>query len=699
MPIKFSCPHCNKGLSVKEQLAGKKGICPECKKVVVIPGLPTPPVTPSAAAPAPAPSTQQAPKAPTTASRAPSAPSKATAAPAKAPATSPKTTGTAPRAPTPVNKAPSPASPKASPPKASPPPPAPPPRPEEVDAEAAALFSDEPAKPVEESKTVDFNCPFCDEALHLDAELAGKKTSCPECKRIIKVPELVKADPKDWRQAQDYQGPSGARRPTEPAPEGAWGSSTAKGVSQETIVGAGLAPVKRPPVPLQRRIILGTLAVAFVLALGYGGLSLYRWFGRNKEEKALREALVYADSDGARAKMGPTGQAALHTSIASFYLQQKSPEGGSKAREHLNKALSLLQNAPKDQGKRDLLDQPDAALLDLAHAYLELGDGQAIGDLDSKKGWDDTHRALQATLLAIGSDKARVEAVRQVIRGLVAHSQTARVLPLVATLYQTLPDEKLAGLSASALELLDSGHKEEAEQLASQVLAAFPAPEAVKKAKAKDPKKKITIPPLESGAVALALALQKQDVPKPTDSLKERQRDLIGQAEGLARQGDLDKALKQAQEAPTKAVRFEALLAMAGATKDRRALDEAVELAPQLKERSELDWLFVRLITIGSEKGVAEDRLLNAADAIKDRALRARAQLLLLRARLKSDKPVEEAEVDKIDPHYVAHALGRQVLAQQKVRQDSGWAKTVEGWTEPVRAFGFLGVALGLQGK
>jgi hypothetical protein len=37
MPIKFKCPHCQRGLSVKEHLAGKTAKCPACKKALKIP--------------------------------------------------------------------------------------------------------------------------------------------------------------------------------------------------------------------------------------------------------------------------------------------------------------------------------------------------------------------------------------------------------------------------------------------------------------------------------------------------------------------------------------------------------------------------------------------------------------------------------------------------------------------------------------
>src|SRR5437899_3241519 len=118
MPIRFTCPHCQKPLSVKDHLAGKNAACPVCKKPVTIPG------TPSGATPPPP--TRSTPPPPT------------------------KPSGTAPRVP---------------PPKTAPTngPAAPPKPPADVDALAAAAFADE-AKPTPTAptKTIDFTCPQCD---------------------------------------------------------------------------------------------------------------------------------------------------------------------------------------------------------------------------------------------------------------------------------------------------------------------------------------------------------------------------------------------------------------------------------------------------------------------------------------------------------------------------------------------------------
>src|SRR6185312_8728743 len=96
------------------------------------------------------------------------------------------------------------------------------------------------------TENIDLNCPYCDEAIHFSVDLAGKKAPCPECKRIIKVPELVKKEPKDWRKA-DPRGPAGARPTDQPAPEGAWGSVAASAVGKQSLVEAGVIPQKKPP--------------------------------------------------------------------------------------------------------------------------------------------------------------------------------------------------------------------------------------------------------------------------------------------------------------------------------------------------------------------------------------------------------------------------------------------------------------------
>src|SRR5437868_5439051 len=40
--ISFDCPSCGKNLTVKDDLAGKKGKCPKCRGVIMVPGQAVP---------------------------------------------------------------------------------------------------------------------------------------------------------------------------------------------------------------------------------------------------------------------------------------------------------------------------------------------------------------------------------------------------------------------------------------------------------------------------------------------------------------------------------------------------------------------------------------------------------------------------------------------------------------------------------
>jgi len=64
MAIKFTCPNCQKQLSVKDQLAGKKGNCPFCKKPLTVPKAAdaAAPTAPPAVPPRQVPLTQPAPR-------------------------------------------------------------------------------------------------------------------------------------------------------------------------------------------------------------------------------------------------------------------------------------------------------------------------------------------------------------------------------------------------------------------------------------------------------------------------------------------------------------------------------------------------------------------------------------------------------------------------------------------------------------
>src|ERR1019366_8751917 len=123
------------------------------------------------------------------------------------------------------------------------------------DAEAAAYLSDEPKK-VEVPTSIKFICEFCDHPMELGMDMAGKRTPCPECRRIIKVPDLAKPVKKDWLKSAQ----------PEAAPEGATG--TGKGatmVSEEALEAAGAIP--DDPLTRGQKVFRGVGVACAVLLL------------------------------------------------------------------------------------------------------------------------------------------------------------------------------------------------------------------------------------------------------------------------------------------------------------------------------------------------------------------------------------------------------------------------------------------------
>jgi hypothetical protein len=632
MAIKFNCPHCNGALAVKDSMAGKRGPCPRCKKEVRVPAAPPAPV------PAPAPTTNG-----------PSSNGSATHGAVVLPSSAPSPDAVQPAAPSPAD----------------------------LEAEAAALLSDAPRQEEPaEVKTIEFTCAFCGEKVQLSAELAGKKAPCPnpECRRIIKVPELQKQEKKDWRKAPPNL-PAGAKKPDEPAPEGAWGSAAATSVSRQALEEAEAVPETRPPLSRMQKLRPWLLGAGAVGVLAVGVLLVLSWVGRNKEKAALQRALDYAKSEGGRKALGPLGEGALHLGAGEYFLHKKD---SAKAREHFGLALTGLRAGSGAER--------DALLGELAAIQVELGGAGEEVQEGKKLPWNETQKTVRAALTSIGGRPAGLEALRGVARRLIARGQPERVLPLTAQVYSTPGAARQEALAVAGLEFLSADRKAEAEKAADQALAGFS-----KKGK------------LSPGAavVALAVALGRTP-PEKGPGLEAREDYRAGRAEGLARAGNWEEARKEARKPEAVAAKVRGLLALAAVAAQTKNGDttDADAASQLLGEAPSPSWAVLRLAGVGSAGGLPAERLQTLADAIPNASLRAWGQLLVLRAHLSANKGTADVGLtDKIDPQSLSFLLARQELARHNAGRSSGWASTVDRWEENARAFGWVGVARGLSGE
>jgi hypothetical protein len=577
MPIKFKCPHCQKPLGVKDELAGKRAACPACKKVLTIPA-------PTAAA-------------------------------------------------------------------------------VDIEALAASALADEPApQPAKATaETIDFNCPFCDEPLHLSADMGGKQAPCPECRRIVKVPMPARKEANDWRQVEN-RGPSGARRDAEPELEGAWGSASKSTVSADVLEEAGALPEVREPLTLGQKIRRGVLAGGVVVALVVGWLLLQKQRTTNLKNKALDQALTYVEEK--KGKLTPEWAAEVHRAAGEYYLQDGDL---TRAQKHLTQALARLRTSGR------LTAEGNAVLLDLALTQVDLGGSGGEVEDRRRLSWDVAAKHWRRTLDQVKDLPTRVVAVREVCRKLIDRGQWNLAADLMLSLSglesQADPGKeegrKPRSLGAPSVALLVALYRpEQAKRIVPQPQAkgqADPVTSLIHSAWLKDPRAK---------------AARQRFVEAKQVSVVDRLQCLLSVAEFAFDRNQTDEA--------------------------RAGVTDAVNLIKN--ERGSLPpALLLQWAMLAVQTGQAADAKF-LGESITDPALRGRYLLEKYRAELKNgDEPSEDGWQKAVPEKTVlAHALALEAFAREQSRRDRGTAaevlsKVEELEPETLRPFGLVGIALGVE--
>jgi hypothetical protein len=566
----------------------------------------------------------------------------------------------------------------------------------DVEALAAAALAEEPkapAPPVEQA-TIEFKCYYCDETVRVGADLAGKQTPCPECRRIVKVPLLEKTQPKDWR-TLDTRLPAGARRDLGPPPEGAWETASV-GVSRQALVEAQAIPQVRRRLTAGQWIKRGTAAAAGVLLLGGIAWMVTHSLAAKRENRMLAKALQYLE--GPADKRRPEGVAEIHRGVGEYYVRTLSRGSAETARTHFQQArAAVVQAAAIDPLERD------AFLINLALAQIDLGGERPELENETRLSWDEAQKEIRQTLQNLASPEGRSEAVRQVTRKLLAKDQGMRAGGL-ASLF---PEQLSELLAVAGLEMVRAKQEQLAEALAEQAAQNIPPPA---QPQAAEPK-----PPAVSGApslIALWLALGKPDkaaaVAPPAQAGKEQDVNaLVGNVEALAIQGKWDQARQLIRAIPAPEERLPPLLALIATAEDngqataaRPDLEAALSLIEtEGKDRPISPWQLVRLAHAGAAAGL-EERIQAVARLVPDLAARGRMQLEILRRRLAATKDrADDSWVQIVDANTPAHPQALEMLARHNTRQGVAMQATIEGWDEKFQPFGYLGVALGLQDR
>src|SRR5262249_51226501 len=138
---------------------------------------------------------------------------------------------------------------------------------------------------------------------------------------------------------------------------------------------------------------------------------------------------------------------------------------------------------------------------------------------------------------------------------------------------------------------------------------------------------------------------------------------------------------------------------IADSTGQAADVEAALDALGQAKSRAGLGWAIFRLLRLGRQAGLSAERQEQIV-ALLPASLNRWGPLELLRIRRASSRSVEPVEVvDKIPSDRLAHQVGLLELAWHNTYRSRSWARTVHEWDDGVKAFGALGIALGMQGR
>lgn len=572
-------------------------------------------------------------------------------------------------------------------------------------SQPAATAAAPAAKPI--GPTIDFTCAYCDEKVKVGLEMEGKQTPCPACKRIIKVPMQVKQAPKDWRTIDTRPGGL-LRKDVAAAPKDAWGTeTTVRSVSQSALEEAGALPEDLEPLPLGQRLKWPLVGVAAVAVLVLLVMQVRTYFAGGDRNKALALALesVYPP-EGKEPLKADAGAAVVHRALGEFYGHWGRADQDAKltgqAFADLRSARDAAANLPRTEAERE------GQLLDTALTLVDLGGKDQQVRQGSAILWDGVVEEIRKAVAAQQAPEARAETLRQLTQKLLGKTD----FDLSGALTSALPTEeaKPEAVAVVGLELWRLNQPTEAEAAAVRAQRIWEI-EAARAQTAQQP------PPSAPSLVALWLVLKK---PERTEALKGGEDAegsymyMLGSVESQARLGQLDKLRPWIKsQSGLDQARFLALACALSLEQDpataKTDLDSLVTLVngplknqlPNLSPaaKAPLSWQLWRVVRLAA-RGGHEEQAQALAKEIPDLAVKGRAQLEILRARMeRGNAVIDEAALHEVEPKSPAHRAARQEFARYKARNEGWTAKNIDQWEADWRPFGYAGVALGIQDK
>jgi hypothetical protein len=530
----------------------------------------------------------------------------------------------------------------------------------------------EPGKPIK------FHCSYCDEEIEFPREMAGQRAPCPECTRIIKIPEPVKQGPRDWRKVERGAA-AGVLRTGEKPPEGEWGTATASAkVTRQSLEEAQAIPIEKPRVPVSRRVIraVGGVTIGFLIFVIL--LVAKHFFSKSNQGTGLAGAIKFVAGESA-SSLTPPQAAEINRAMAEYYLGAGDLD---KARSYLRQARRVIEPAPEGT-ERSL------GLMDIAATQIE-----SAGPVP----WDEVYKDLVRTVDAIKSTEARVIALEQVAQQLIDRGQTAYAVTLANTVRGDYEHDLKAYVG---LVLWGQGKQQDARSMAAGLVKPFQTKSKLR-------------PPITAALLALLLATSQTQVAEeiskmsPAEATKDPYPEArIGFAWGSAYLGNWDRAAAIAGSPGPRSQQLEAYLAVISAAQSVNR-EQARSIARKLCNAGDgvirgsgnvSDWLLWRLVKQGANAGVEAAQLTPVIDAITDGVLKQRCKEEILRLRLsKLNGPDNQNDLSQLAVDDGGRAVEAFCRHNARYDRSASLLATLHRLEQvPLRPFGYVGVALGEQ--
>jgi hypothetical protein len=568
--------------------------------------------------------------------------------------------------------------------------------PADVEALAAAALAEEPkpaaaAAAQTQGAPIKFTCYYCDEEIQVEAELAGKQTPCPECKRIIKVPMPVKDEPRDWRKVGPRGPAAGLRRDEQAGLEGAWGTDLpARSVSAQALIEAEAVPLDdEDELSWPQRIVRSLIAAAVLLVVAAGVWGVMHVREQNLQKKALMRTLEFIP-EGADPRLADLEAAEIHRAVGEYYLRDGKPKD---ARQHFKQAQARLRTETPAGGPSA---EHDALAIELVLTQVDLFGSSDEADKGLRLPWSEAAKELRPTLQGITAPDARLEALRLVSRKLVQKGQPSLAETLAYVL--SADEDRPEMVALIGLELVRNGQRDDAEILANKALDAY-GPD------------KPNRPPVAPSLIALVVTLKEKadkfGLP-PRDDVKNPPLEIrLGYAQGWALRDNWPQAenLATAPGAPTD--QWLALMALATIALEKtkpdlaaKLLNNALDILDNDPRRKAADpWLLLRLAQLGYKAGLT-GRLEPLVKALPDVSFQNQARLDKLRFELRNLGAEQPEMLNKEAEAESKYGPALELLARHNARHGNPKAvlEAIAAWEpETIRAFGYAGVLLGSQ--